>query len=179
MNMNKSDQRKIMAPSAVVSEENLASVAAFLLMLVATLIKVPFYPVPFTLQTLVLPLLCFFLPRKSILKGLALFALYRTIQSGFGIMLTIGYIAGFFLMAYMLTSKTGERSFFKVLVKILTSQLIVLISGTCVLALSMGVRKAFVCGFLFFLPAEILKAVIIMGAYKLFPLRFKNSPTER
>jgi biotin transporter BioY len=84
-------------------------VAISLLAFAATFAEVPFYPVPFTLQTLALPLVCLFSSRKHTLQGVALFAMYRVMQAGAGIFLTIGYIAGFFAMAWILTSKRRVR----------------------------------------------------------------------
>ncbi|MDR1255651.1 MAG: biotin transporter BioY [Puniceicoccales bacterium] len=145
----------------------------------ATLVRVPFYPVPFTLQTFVLPLICLFSTRKYVLQGLALFTVSRIIQSGFGLLLTSGYIMGFFAVAIILTAKAPPKNNLKLFCKIFGAQIIVLLSGTIVLSMFIGLQRAFLCGFLFFIAAEVLKTIIIVGFYNLIAARFKAFPVER
>jgi biotin transport system substrate-specific component len=156
-------------------------VAIFLAMFASTLVKVPFYPVPFTLQTLALPLICLFSSRKHALRGVALFAIHRIILVGPEIFLTIGYIIGFFAMAWILTSKAKVRPMgtARLLAGVMWTQFIVLLLGAAVLSLSIGLKRAFVCGFLFFVPAEVLKAAIVAGIYSLAAPRVENFPVER
>ncbi|MDR2201115.1 MAG: biotin transporter BioY [Puniceicoccales bacterium] len=142
-----------------------------LLIFGATWVKVPFYPVPFTLQTFAIPLLCFFCSRKHMLEGLLLFTAYRILQSGMGLLLTSGYIFGFFPMVYILTP--GERNIFKWTMKMIVAEFLVLFFGMAVLAAFVGLNQAFRSGFLFFIPAEILKFTVILGLFKLLNLSKK------
>ncbi|MDR3273820.1 MAG: biotin transporter BioY [Puniceicoccales bacterium] len=176
--MEKNRHSKIVAINTEITGKIFVVVVISLLIFAATLIKVPFYPVPFTLQTLALPLICFFSSRKRVLQGLALFAVYRILQSGHEFLLTSGYVAGFFPMACILTLK-HSGSILKLFGKILAAQIIVLLLGALTLSLFIGPKQAFACGFLFFVPAEILKALIAAGLYNLVPPRFKNFPMER
>jgi biotin transport system substrate-specific component len=155
------------------------SVAISLLVFASTFVRVPFYPVPFTLQTLVLPLICLFSSRKHALQGVALFAVCRVVQAGPEIFLTIGYIAGFFAMVWILTSKARAVGTLGLFARVIWAQFIILFLGAVVLSLSIGLKRAFVYGFLFFALAEILKAVIVVGIYSLVAPKVKNFSAER
>jgi biotin transport system substrate-specific component len=158
----------------------LIPVAISLLVFASTFVRVPFYPVPFTLQTLALPLVCLFSSRKHALQGVALFAMYRIMQAGPEIFLTIGYVAGFFAMVWILTtSKTHAMGIFGLFAKVVWAQFVVLSLGTVVLSLSIGLKRAFVHGFLFFVLADILKAVIAVGIYNLVAPEARKFSAER
>jgi biotin transporter BioY len=67
----------------------------------------------------------------------------------------------------------------RLLAKVMWAQFIVLLFGAAVLSLSIGLKQAFVCGFLFFVPAEVLKAAIVAGIYSLAAPKAENFPAER
>ncbi|MDR2721010.1 MAG: biotin transporter BioY [Puniceicoccales bacterium] len=159
--------------------EVLIPIAISMLMFVSTLVRVPFYPVPFTLQTLALPLICFFSSRKHALWGIVLFTACRVMQAGSEIFLTIGYIMGFFAMVWILTSKTRVTGVLKLFARVIWAQFVALFLGAIVLSLSIGLKRAFVCGFLFFALADILKAIIAVGVYNLVASKAKKFSMER
>jgi biotin transport system substrate-specific component len=151
-------------------KELLLPLAISLLIFGSGLIRIPFYPVPFTLQTLAIPMLCLLSSRKHMVGGLLLFVAYRIFQSGTGVLLTSGYIAGFFAMPYILAPAVRKGNALKLAIKISVSELIILFSGAIVLAAFVGLNRAFRSGFLFFIPAEILKITIVVGICKLLDL---------
>jgi biotin transporter BioY len=52
--------------------------------------------------------------------------------------------------------------------KIFLSQLIILAIGSATLSYFVGPRMAFGCGFLFFIPAEIFKGILILALVRAF-----------
>lgn len=146
-----------------------------LLILLSSVIKIPFYPIPFTLQTFAIPLICLSLrSRRQIFAGLAMFVAYRIIQNSATLLMTFGYIVGFFLMTYILTMKEINENFKTVVTKLIFSQFIVLLAGTCILSFSIGIGKAFQYGFLFFIPSAIIKLIAIISIYSFVGQITKN-----
>ncbi len=133
-------------------------------------ISIPFYPIPFTLQTLFIALICLFSgSRKQIIYGLTIFLTYITFNTTTLVIPTLGYLIGFFIMGYILTQSNIKQNSITLVKSIFLSQIIVLLSGT--LWLSMITRsfiKAFQCGFLFFIPAEIIKSLLVICVFKIF-----------
>lgn len=152
-------------------------------------IPLPFTPVPLTLQTFFVLLSGALLGRKLgaftqvsyMLLGLAGQQVFTGSGSGSLYLLgpTGGYIIGFILAAYFsgsfLTGK--EKSSAYVFLKLLSADLIILLSGTLWLktSLSCSLSKAFLLGFLPFLFGDILKVILATAVYKKIHLRIKGA----
>jgi biotin transport system substrate-specific component len=123
--------------------------------LFASKIRVPFYPVPFTAQTFAIVTFSLFVGRRRALLSLLAFA---AIWNPF--CLTGGYIFGFFAVPLIIGNDPLKLGAKALIGRIFLSHLLILAMGTAVLSCFIGVRAAFVGGFLFFIPSEILKGTL-------------------
>jgi biotin transport system substrate-specific component len=154
------DARKV--KMSVVCRWMTASVRALLIawpcslaILLASYARVPFYPVPFTMQTLAVLCVSLFANRRHAFLSLLLFVAMRGVFFPTG-----GYILGFFAIPFIIGNNAEKLSNARLLCRIFCSNLVVLAVGTAVLACFTGLRIAFVGGFLFFVPAEIFKGLL-------------------
>lgn len=133
-------------------------------------ISIPFYPIPFTLQTLFIALICLFSgSRKQIIYGLTIFLAYNIFNTATLVIPTLGYLIGFFIMGYILTKPNFKQNSITLAKSVFLSQMIVLFSGTLWLSVITGsFMKAFQCGFLFFIPAEVIKCLAVIFIFKVF-----------
>ncbi|MFA4984595.1 MAG: biotin transporter BioY [Candidatus Omnitrophota bacterium] len=168
--------------SAVAAFVILTSLGAFVR------IPLPFTPVPFTLQT-------FFVLLSGAFLGAALGplsqALYLFLGIG-GLSLfsgaaggmfsfygpTAGYLIGFILASLFIgraISRVKENIFFASCV-LMAGDVILLCCGTLWLKMLLGVSlaKAFLLGFLPFLPGDIVKAILAAAVYLRFKSRLKQ-----
>ena len=129
----------------------------------SSLVRIQFSPVPFTLQTLAVVLVSAFLGQRRAIGSLLLFILMFKPS----LPMTIGYIVGFFAVPFIINQNSRKYGTLKLATRILMSLLMVFFSGALVLAHFVGINEAFVYGFLFFIPAEILKTVIAVAVIKL------------
>lgn len=129
----------------------------------SSLVRIQFFPVPFTLQTLAIVLVSIFFGKRRAIGSLLLFILMWGPLSP----TTIGYIIGFFAVPFIINQNSKKYGTFELIAKILGALFVVSFSGALVLAHFMGLNEAFVYGFLFFIPAEILKTVIAVAVIKL------------
>ena len=132
-------------------------------MFVSSIIKIPFVYVPFTLQTLAVVLLSVFFGKKHTIGSLLLF----NVVCPPSLIMTIGYRIGFFAVPFIVHKDIVERGTLVSTVVILLSLFVVTFIGMWCLACFIGIRSAFIDGFLFFIPAEILKTVIAVAVIKL------------
>ncbi|MDR1595943.1 MAG: biotin transporter BioY [Puniceicoccales bacterium] len=128
-------------------------VCCSLIMLVSSYVRVPFYPVPFTMQTFVVVAVSIFAGRGRALRSLLLFTLIRS-----PFRMTGGYILGFFAVPLIIGDGALKFSDRRLLARIFCSHLAVLAMGTAVLVCFAG--SPFISGFLFFVPAEIFKGLL-------------------
>ena len=139
------------------------------LMTVCSLIKVPFYPVPFTLQTFAI----FFLvltqsPKQAFASaicylfcgtiGLPVFCSHANQYWMFG--KCGGYLVAFPIAAY-LTSKLAEQ--WPQVVAILFGQSVVYLLGFIWLIPFFGESVAFTQGVVFFIPSDLLKILMAIS----------------
>ena len=129
----------------------------------SSLVRIQFFPVPFTLQTLAVVLVSIFLGKRRTIGSLLLFILMWGPLSP----TTIGYIVGFFAVPFIINQNSRKYGTLKLATRILMSLFVVSFSGALVLSHFVGINEAFIYGFLFFIPAEILKTVIAVAVIKL------------
>jgi biotin transport system substrate-specific component len=118
-------------------------------------LRIPFYPVPFTMQTVAVTVTSILIGRTRALASILLFA---AMVGPFHV--TGGYILGFFLVPLIIGNGAINLPPWNLFLRIIVSHMTVLAVGTSVLAYFVGVRTAFVGGFLFFIPSGIFKGII-------------------
>ncbi len=149
-------------------------------------IRIPMFPVPFTLQTLFVYLSALFLrTRKAVLSqvlflviglaGIPVFA--KGGGPAYILQPSFGYLAAFPLSVYIcgkIFSKNKNHSFPRLLFACASSVLVILGVGSLylyfnlsyIIDTSISFSKIFVTGFLVFLPAEVLKCFIAVWIYR-------------
>jgi biotin transport system substrate-specific component len=133
-----------------------------LAILSASVLRVPFYPVPFTMQTFAVVAVSIFAGRRRAWAGLSLFTVLWWPFTVAG-----GYVLGFFAAPLVLgthAAKLGPRA---LLLRIFSAHFAILAIGTAVLSATIGVRAAIIGGFVFFIPAEILKGLLSFTAVRI------------
>lgn len=138
-------------------------------------VKIPFYPVPFTLQTLAISLLALTQSPKqafaSVLCYLGLASLGLPVLCGKANPLWLcgisgGYLIGFPMGAY-LASKLSQR--WHPVLALLCGQALVYLLGFVWLVPLFGAKASFIHGVAFFLPSELLKIVAAWGISRWLP----------
>lgn len=123
---------------------------------IATYVRIPFFPVQFTLQTLAVVLCSAFFRRQAVLVGLGLFTSFAWIFNP----LTLGYIISFYLVSFVVGQVRTGCSSLRIIGRLLCAHAMVLTIGSIWLSCCIGVRDGFVYGCLFFIPAEMIKLAI-------------------
>jgi len=153
----------------------LAIVFGSIVLTISAKIKIPFYPVPMTMQTFVVLFLGISLGYKI---GLATIGLYliegiaglpvfsNSPEKGVGLLYftgpTMGYLIGFLIACYLASMIKYEDSFFVVLIKLILATSTIYILGLLWLGTLIGWDKPiFALGAKPFLLAEIFKIVIL------------------
>ena len=138
-------------------------------------IKIPFYPVPMTMQTFVVLFLGISLGYKIGLASVGLYLLEGVLglpvfsnspEKGIGIVYftgpTMGYLIGFLTASYLASKINNKDSFFKVLTKLIIATSTIYMLGLLWLGTLIGWDKPiFVLGAKPFLLAEIFKVVLL------------------
>ena len=153
----------------------LIAICGSLLLTISAKIKIPFYPVPMTMQTFVVLLLGITLGSKIGLLtvslylfegifGLPVFA--GTPEKGIGLMYftgpTMGYLIGFLTASYLASKIKISDNFFVVLSKLIIATSTIYILGLIWLGILIGWDKPiFALGAKPFLLAEIFKIMIL------------------
>ena len=146
------------------------------LLAISSKIKIPFYPVPMTMQTLVVLLLGILLGWKLGLATVALYLFEGIIglpvfsgspEKGIGIIYftgpTMGYLIGFLFAVYFAGRFKLKENFFTNLFQLIFSVSFIYILGTLWLGVLIGWEKPlFKLGVQPFLLAELLKILIIL-----------------
>ena len=151
-------------------------------------IPLPFTPVPVTMQTFFVMLSAVCLGAGlSVISGLSylllgflglpLFA--AGASSGLSVFMgpTGGYLVGFVLCGYVTGRLIRLRDNFSWTVfSISIGALIILLLGVCWLKVSMALtfKRAFMIGFVPFIPGDFLKVMVISYFYKTFKYKFKG-----
>ncbi len=158
---------------------------ATLLLTISAKIKVPFYPVPMTMQTFVVVLIGITLGWKL---GLAAVFLYLfegaiglpvfagTPEKGIGISYMVGptggYLFGFIISVFIAGFVNLNKNIFTKFILISLSIFVIYLSGVPWLAYLLGWEVAYVWGIKNFLLAELFKILILaITAEKLLKLR--------
>lgn len=164
------------------------------LLTVSAKIQVPFWPVPFTMQTAVVLMLGmalgFRLAAVTVLAylvegalGLPVFA--GTPERGLGLAYmmgpTGGYLAGFLVAAALcgaLAERGWDRSILRTALAVSVGHVLILGMGFAWLAFLMPVEKAYAVGIAPFYAATVLKTLMVMvalpGAWKVLGSRLKR-----
>ena len=154
----------------------LLAVAGTLLLTISAKVKIPFYPVPMTMQTFVVLLLGITLGRKIALLtislylfegifGLPVFA--GTPEKGIGIIYftgpTMGYFIGFLIAAYSSGSFKYDKGLINTFFKLIFSVSLIYIFGLIWLGTLIGWDKPiFKLGAQPFLLAELFKILLLL-----------------
>ena len=138
-------------------------------------IKIPFYPVPMTMQTFVVLFLGISLGHKVALATIGLYLIEgiaglpvfsNSPEKGVGLVYftgpTMGYLIGFFVACYLASKIKVNDSFFVVLFKLIIATSIIYILGLIWLGTLIGWDKPiFTLGAKPFLFAEIFKIILL------------------
>ena len=154
----------------------LITVLGSLLLTISAKIKIPFYPVPMTMQTFVVLFLGIILgPRIGLLTlslylfegilGLPVFA--GTPEKGIGLVYftgpTMGYLIGFLVAVYLAGSFKYEKGLFNTFLKLICSVSFIYILGIVWLGTLIGWDKPiFKLGAQPFLLAELFKVLLLV-----------------
>ena len=138
-------------------------------------IKIPFYPVPMTMQTFVVLFLGISLGHKIALTTIGLYlsegiaglpVFSNSPEKGIGLVYftgpTMGYLIGFLTVCYLSSKIKVSDNFFKVLLKLIMATSTIYILGLIWLGIIIGWDKPiFTLGAKPFLLAEIFKIMIL------------------
>ena len=147
-------------------------VLGVVLLAISAKVQVPFWPVPMTLQTLVV--LMIGATSGARLAGATLLSYFAAGAMGFPVFAsgsglsymvgpTGGYLAGFFLAAVVigyLADKGHGRTIASALALLAIGEVVIFALGVGWLATIIGVEKAVAVGLMPFVPAEILKVAL-------------------
>jgi biotin transporter BioY len=133
-----------------------------LAVVVLSKLRIPFFPVPFTMQTFAVVAVSLLIGRRRALLSLLLFILLYTPQS----ILTFGYILSFFVVPFIVGDDVDELSSAELAFRIFCSHLIILTIGALGLACFIGLKAALLSGFVFFIPAELFKGILSFALVK-------------
>jgi len=150
-------------------------------------IKIPFYPVPMTMQTFVVLFLGISLGHKVALATIGLYLIEgiaglpvfsNSPEKGVGLVYftgpTMGYLIGFFVACYLASKIKVNDSFFVVLFKLIIATSIIYILGLIWLGTLIGWDKPiFTLGAKPFLLAEIFK-IILLGLITKKIIKIRN-----
>jgi len=160
---------------------------ATLVLAISAKIKIPFYPVPMTMQTFVVLLIgVYFGWRLGMftvglylvegMLGLPVFA--GTPEKGIGIAYfvgpTMGYLVGFLIAVFLAGFFKFENAFFKNFLKLVLSVSFIYLFGMLWLSKFTGWEKAFLLGAQPFILAELFK-ILILAILVPKILKLKNS----
>jgi biotin transport system substrate-specific component len=150
--------------------------ALFTALLAQVSVRLPFTPVPITLQTLAVLLVGaslgarrgFLAEALYVLLGLAGLPVYAGGQGGLAHLLgpTGGYIIGFVLAAYLagrLAERSWDRQAPKALLAMILADLLIYACGLPWLALYVGWGRVLLLGFVPFIVGDTLKILIASG----------------
>ena len=147
----------------------LLSVLGCCLITLCSLVKIPFYPVPFTMQTFAVALLGLTQSPKQAAGSVMCYLMAGTIGlpifCGNANSLWIvgkhgGYLIGFLIAAYLI-SKLARRG--HPILGLLCGQAVIYILGFIWLTPFFGAKIAFTKGVVFFIPACLLKNLAALG----------------
>jgi len=157
-----------------------------IILTISAKVKIPFYPVPMTMQTFVVLFLGLSFGYKI---GLATVSLYliegiaglpvfsNSPERGVGLVYftgpTMGYLIGFLFACFFSSLVRIEDNFFKILIKLILSVSIIYILGIIWLGIILGWEKPlFELGVYPFLIAELFKIILLsLLAKKVIKLR--------
>ena len=158
----------------------LAVILGSIALTISAKIKIPFYPVPMTMQTFVVLFLGVSLGYKIGLASVGLYLLEgiaglpvfsNSPEKGIGIVYftgpTMGYLIGFFTASYLASKIKTSDNFFLILLKLIIATSTIYILGLFWLGTLIGWDKPiFALGAKPFLLAELLKIIILALAAK-------------
>lgn len=135
-----------------------------LLLIFCSKVRIPMYPVPFTLHTLAVSTLAAYLTPKRAFSSVFAYLLFQTLENPFWLFGQYGgyYIA--FLTASYLIGKMKERR--SLIVSLLSGHALVLFLGFVWLIPFIGPKAALIGGALIFIPSEILKILAVASLEK-------------
>ena len=153
----------------------LAIILGSIALTISAKIKIPFYPVPMTMQTFVVLFLGVSLGYKSGLASVSLYLLEGIVglpvfsnspEKGVGLIYftgpTMGYLIGFLIASYLASKINNSDNFILVLTKLIVATTTIYILGLLWLGTLIGWDKPiFALGAKPFLLAEIFKIVLL------------------
>lgn len=147
------------------------------LITLSSFVKIPFYPVSFTLQTFAIFILALTQSPKQVMGSVLCYLLCATlglpvlcghVNSLWMFGKSAGYLLAFPLGGY-LVAKLSQK--IPALCALLCGQFVIYIGGFLGLVPFFGVKIAFLQGVLFFIPSDLLKNLMALGAASLWKKR--------
>jgi len=156
------------------------SAACIGLIALGSWVSIPFFPVPFTLQTLFVLLTASLMKRWAIIPvsayivmGAAGLPVFHNGVAGIGVLLgpTGGYLFGFLAAALVAGLAYESKSRVTHVAGIVAATLVIYVFGVSWLIVStgLGIVPAFLAGALPFLPGDIVKACAAYGIARRLP----------
>ena len=127
------------------------------LIMVCSLIKIPFYPVPITMHTFAIFVLGLTQPPRTAFGSALLYLMIGTMNPLWIIGKCGGYYLSFPIAAYVISATAKKISPY---LAIFCGQCVIYLLGFLWLAPFVGVRIAFVKGVVFFIPSAIIKTFL-------------------
>lgn len=140
------------------------------LLIVGAWIRVPFYPIPFTMQTLAVFLLGLTMTPRQAFNSVILYL----ICASFGLPVftdsastfwlfgkTAGYLVSFPLAAYLISHLKQKVSYY---LAVAAGQALIYSLGFLVLSNFLGVKMAFIYGVVIFIPSALVKNLLAVRA---------------
>ena len=154
----------------------LITLAGTILITISAKVKIPFYPVPMTMQTFVILLIGITLGKKIGVATVALYLLEWIVglpvfasspEKGIGITYfigpTMGYLLGFLVAAYIVGSFNYDKGIINTFLKLIFSVSFIYILGLIWLGILIGWDKPiFTLGAQPFLLAELFKILLLL-----------------
>ncbi len=147
--------------------------SASILMAICAYIRLPlfFTPVPLVVQnTMALFLGIFLGPKRGSIAVVLLFVFaffHLPVFSGGDMLATLGYRTAYCLAAYI-TGKLVEKRPQAIFSSILAGHLIILLCGSLFLSSLIGLKQAFILGFVPFIGVDFMKSILLAKLVKRF-----------
>lgn len=134
-----------------------------LLIHLGALIKIPMYPVPYTLQTLAISILALIQSPQQAFASVCCYLAFGTAGPSIFLGKCGGYFIAFPIAAYLM-AKMRQR--YPALIALLCGNALILLLGALWLIPFFGVKIAFTKGAFIFIPSALLKIAAALVFYK-------------
>jgi len=150
------------------------------LITIGSLIRIPFYPVPFTMQTLVIFILALTQSPKQAFASVVCYLFCATaglpvLDGKMNVLWFTGKCGGYliaFPIAAFVIARMRQRG--SALIALLCGEAIILLIGGLWLVPFLGAKTAFIKGVLIFIPSALCKMFAALAFVKVYPNNLKN-----